>query len=237
MAQVNLGHVVGHGVPTGGTANQVLVKNGATNFDTSWKDASQLPAIGDEAAAREAADAALADGLAIIANGDTHAAVAAGKAVFVRSHSTLASGLYWASSAIGTNAALSTSNLTADASGGLNKLKADIDTLNSNLGKGEDISSSVTLVTGATLKNARKYGNRIIIEGVSTKITTANTFQNVGTIASGYQPSASKTGVVASGATTDFGYGQTTIATNGSIDVIYSKTTTYGLTFFVEYIV
>ena len=132
MAQVNLGHVVGPGVPTGGTANQVLVKNGATNFDTSWKDASQLPAIGDEATARDAADAALADGLAIIANGDTHAAVAAGQAVYVRSHSTLASGLYWASSAIGTNAALSTSNLTADASGGLNKLKADIDTLNSN---------------------------------------------------------------------------------------------------------
>lgn len=133
MAQVKLGHVVGPGVPTGGTANQVLVKNGATNFDTSWKDASQLPAIGDEETAREAADAALADGLAIIANGDTHAAVAAEQAVYVRSHSTLAPGLYWANSAIGTNAALSTSNLTADSQGGLNKLKGDIDSLNSNV--------------------------------------------------------------------------------------------------------
>lgn len=132
MRTLDLGEAVGPGVPTGGTANQVLVKNGATNFDTSWKDASQLPAIGDEATAREAADAALADGLAIIANGDTHAAVAAGQAVFVRSHSTLAAGLYWASSAIGTNAALSTSNLTADNQGGLNKLKGDIDSLNSN---------------------------------------------------------------------------------------------------------
>lgn len=134
MRTLDLGEAVGPGVPTGGTANQVLVKNGATNFDTSWKDASQLPAIGDEATAREAADAALADGLAIIANGDTHAAVAAGQAVFVRSHSTLAAGLYWASSAIGTNAALSTSNLTADNQGGLNKLKGDIDSLNSNIG-------------------------------------------------------------------------------------------------------
>lgn len=132
MRTFDLGEAVGPGVPTGGTANQVLVKNGATNFDTSWKDASQLPAIGDEATAREAADAALADGLAIIANGDTHAAVAACQAVFVRSHSTLAAGLYWASSAIGTNAALSTSNLTADNQGGLNKLKGDIDSLNSN---------------------------------------------------------------------------------------------------------
>ena len=133
MRTLDLGEAVGPGVPTGGTANQVLVKNGATNFDTSWKDASQLPAIGDEAAAREAADAALADGLAIIANGDTHAAVAAGQAVFVRSHSTLAAGLYWASSAIGTNAALSTSNLTADNQGGLNKLKGDLDSLNSKI--------------------------------------------------------------------------------------------------------
>lgn len=133
MRTLDLGEAVGPGVPTGGTANQVLVKNGATNFDTSWKDASQLPAISDEATAREAADAALADGLAIIANGDTHAAVAAGQAVFVRSHSTLAAGLYWASSAIGTNAALSTSNLTADNQGGLNKLKGDIDSLNSKI--------------------------------------------------------------------------------------------------------
>ena len=75
---------------------------------------------------------ALEDGLAIMANGNTHAAIAADQAVYVRNHSTLADGLYWASTAIATNATLSTSNLTADASGGLNKLKGDIDSLNSN---------------------------------------------------------------------------------------------------------
>lgn len=168
MAQVNLGHVVGPGVPTGGAANQVLVKNGATNFDTSWKDASQLPAIGDEETAREAADAALADGLAIIANGDTHAAVAAGQAVFVRSHSTLAPGLYWASSAIGTNAALSTSNLTADNQGGLNKLKGDIDSLNSNIANVNNRFSWRTI-----------YANSTYINDVGRTLTLTSSLQNV----------------------------------------------------------
>ena len=75
----------------------------------------------------------LQEGLAIIANGDVHPAIAAGQAVLVKNHSSLANGLYWASAAIGTNATLSTSNLTADANGGFNKLKGDIDSLSSNL--------------------------------------------------------------------------------------------------------
>jgi len=51
----------------------------------------------------------------------------------VKNHSSLADGLYKAAAAIATNGTLSTSNLTADASGGLNAIKADLDTLNSNL--------------------------------------------------------------------------------------------------------
>ena len=122
MAQVNLGHVVGPGVPTGGSANQVLVKNGSTNFDTSWKTADQLPAIAN-----------VQDGLAIVANGNTHAAIASGQFVYVKNHGSLAEGLYRATAAIGTNATLSTSNLTADSAGGLNALKADVDSLNSKI--------------------------------------------------------------------------------------------------------
>lgn len=72
------------------------------------------------------------DGLGILANGNTHAAIANGQAVFVRNHGSLADGLYWATAAIAANAALSTSNLTDDTSGGLNKLHDDITTLNSN---------------------------------------------------------------------------------------------------------
>ena len=86
-----------------------------------------------QAAARGNISAASDADIAIMANGNTHAAIASGQAVIVRNHSTLADGLYWASTSIATNATLSTSNLTADANGGLNKLKGDIDSLNSNL--------------------------------------------------------------------------------------------------------
>ena len=76
---------------------------------------------------------AITDGIAIIANGNTHAAIAKDQAVFVKNHSSLANGLYWATAAISANGALSTSNLTADTSGGLNKLHDDITTLNSKI--------------------------------------------------------------------------------------------------------
>lgn len=75
----------------------------------------------------------LQDGLAIVADGDTHAAIESGQFVYVKNHSSLAEGLYRASSAIGTNAALSTSNLTADSSGGMNDLQSQVTSLNSNL--------------------------------------------------------------------------------------------------------
>lgn len=64
----------------------------------------------------------LADGLAIVAQGDVHAAISVGQFVYVRNHGTLAEGLYVASTAISANGALSGSNLTADSSGGLNSL-------------------------------------------------------------------------------------------------------------------
>lgn len=76
---------------------------------------------------------AIEDGLAIIATGNVHPAIANGQFVYVKGHSRLAEGLYRATASIGTNATLSTSNLTADGSGGLNALKSDLDSLNSNL--------------------------------------------------------------------------------------------------------
>lgn len=68
----------------------------------------------------------LQDGLAIVANGNTHAAIASGQFVYVKNHSSLADGLYTAMAAIATNATLSASNLSADASGGLNALNSKI---------------------------------------------------------------------------------------------------------------
>lgn len=71
--------------------------------------------------------------LAIVASGNTHAAISAGQYVYVKNHGSLTEGLYTANSSIGTNAALSSSNLTAVSSGGFNKLKGDIDSLSSNM--------------------------------------------------------------------------------------------------------
>ena len=76
---------------------------------------------------------AIEDGLAIIATGNVHPAITNGQFVYVKGHSSLVEGLYRATAAIGTNATLSTSNLTADGSGGLNALKGEVDSLNSNL--------------------------------------------------------------------------------------------------------
>lgn len=84
---------------------------------------------------------AIEDGLAIITTGNVHPAIANGQFVYVKGHSSLAEGLYRATAAIGTNATLSTSNLTADGSGGLNALKGDIDTLNSNLTQYIDLTT------------------------------------------------------------------------------------------------
>lgn len=88
----------------------------------------------DSADKTDSAVAAVQDGLAIVANGNTHAAIASGQFVYVRNHSTLAEGLYKATAAIATNGTLSTSNLTADGSGGLNNLQAQVTSLNSNIG-------------------------------------------------------------------------------------------------------
>lgn len=70
--------------------------------------------------------AAVQDGLAIVAVGDTHAAITSGQFVYVKEHNTLPEGLYTASTNIAANGALSTSNLTADSKGGLNALSDQI---------------------------------------------------------------------------------------------------------------
>lgn len=70
--------------------------------------------------------------IAIIADGDAHTAIQAGQAVFVKNHNTLATGLYWANRTIGTDAALTSANLTADTSGGFNHIQDEITSLNSN---------------------------------------------------------------------------------------------------------
>lgn len=107
---------------------------------------------------------AIEDGLAIIATGNVHQAIANGQFVYVKGHSSLAEGLYRATASIGTNATLSTSNLTADGSGGLNALKGDIDTLNSNI---TDIN---TAIGGNSLKFTETLGGDVITVAKSCSI-------------------------------------------------------------------
>ena len=114
----------------------------------AYTDPADIAVINDNMDKLDGAVNGVEDGLAIVANGNTHAAVAAGQFVYVRNHSSLAQGVYKATTAIAANGALSTSNLTADASGGLNALKADIDTLNSNT-----VPNRMTI----TLNNSRDF--------------------------------------------------------------------------------
>lgn len=62
--------------------------------------------------------------MAILANNNTHTAIASGQYVYVRGHSTLTEGLYKATAAVAANGTLSTSNLTAVSNGGLNALNS-----------------------------------------------------------------------------------------------------------------
>lgn len=101
---------------------------------------NQLSALSEEATSIE-------NGLAIVANGNTHAAIASGQYVYVKSHATLSAGMYTAKSAIAANAALSTSNLAAVSGGGLNALNSDMGKTNIYI----DVSSQTyNSVAGAT---------------------------------------------------------------------------------------
>ena len=73
------------------------------------------------------------DAIAIVANNNTHAAISNGQFVYVKNHGTLAEGLYKATANIAANAALSSSNLAADASGGLNAMKAITNSLSDQI--------------------------------------------------------------------------------------------------------
>lgn len=106
--------------------------------------------------------------IAIIADGDTHTAIQAGQAVFVKNHSTLATGLYWANSAIGTDVALTSSNLTADSNGGFNHLQNEITTLNSKL-QNQNLTSGIvpTSIGANSNMSLVKTGNIAILDVIN----------------------------------------------------------------------
>lgn len=94
--------------------------------------------------------AAVQDGLAIVAVGDTHAAITSGQFVYVKEHNTLPEGLYTASANIAANGALSTSNLTADSKGGLNALSDQIGAIGNSRTWDEAVANCKIIIVSAT---------------------------------------------------------------------------------------
>lgn len=165
------------------TKSSDLVNNGTHTGTGKALDARMGKTLTDSIANTQ-------DGLAIIANGNVHPAIASGQAVFVKNHSSLADGLYWASAAIGTNATLSTSNLTADANGGFNKLKGDIDTLNSKTtsdwNRKNDWLAAAETDSGSTLRIAT-YG-KIVVMTLTTVSRLHSEDDVIGMIEEGMRP-------------------------------------------------
>lgn len=117
-----------------GEPGDATIDDTAGSGDTSvvWSADKSTREISDLSASVDGDVSALQDSLAIVANGDSHVAIVSGQYVYVKNHSSLAPGLYKATTAIAADGILSTANLTADGSGGLNALKGEVDSLNSN---------------------------------------------------------------------------------------------------------
>ena len=108
------------------TSNLDLVKPAGTDHALISVINSNMDKVDAYAGKVNTSLAGVEDGLAIVATGNTHAAITAGQFVYVKEHNTLPEGLYTASSNIAANATLSTTNLTADSKGGLNALSDHI---------------------------------------------------------------------------------------------------------------
>lgn len=133
MPTVDLGLVVGsngQGVPTGGSAGQILAKNSSSNYDTGWVPMS----------------AAAAAAFGIVENGNAASqTIAAGQYVIWKGV------LYTADAAIASGTTLAASggnkNLTAVSSGGLNALNSDLSSLGNIIYSGQN-SSTFSIPSG-----------------------------------------------------------------------------------------
>ena len=125
----------------------------------------------------------LGDGLAILANGDTHAAITAGQFVYVRGHGSLSEGLYTATSNIAQNGTLSGSNLTADSSGGLNALNSKL----SDYSYADAVKYGSLWESGVIRAHRRGYVVTFKLDGM-TIANVSGGRQQIGTLPEGYRP-------------------------------------------------
>ena len=123
------------------------------------------------------------DAIAIVTNNNTHAAISNGQFVYVKNHGTLAEGLYKATANIAANAALSSSNLTADASGGLNAMKAITNSLSDHIANTPTvyhrcnwlINASNDTVAGNGTASIEVYPNKTFVAHFEAKLNAAGT--------------------------------------------------------------
>ena len=142
-------------------------------------------AVGETSVATQLGD--IRGGMAIVSNGDTHDAIAAGQFVYVMNHSTLDDGLYTADSALAANASLTSSNVTAVSGGGLNALNSKITP--------SDISSSFT-INSASSKEIYLTGNTVSFNVTLAQNNYSGTLK-ICDMPSAYKPRASAVGIVA----------------------------------------
>lgn len=108
----------------------------------------------------------LGAGLAIISNGDIHAAITAGQYVYVRGHGTLTEGLYVATANVSQNGALTGNNVDAVSGGGLNALNSKITNLGGVLNFSNYVDPGITIIngTGTISKTVRvKYNSEYLM--------------------------------------------------------------------------
>lgn len=137
---------------------------------------------------------AVQDGLAIVCNGNTHAAIEAGQFAYVKNHGTLAEGLYRnnTGSTIAANATLSSSNLTADTSGGLNTV---YDALNNRIGKQQIVIENNQYAKGIAICAKDSNNHVSIFIDIVTIATVSNTVA-ICNIPSMFIPSSATTSIL-----------------------------------------
>ena len=123
---------------------------GALSSLTTTDKTDLVSAVNEVKSTAAQDDANIQDALAIVANGNTHGAITSGQFVYVKNHGTLADGLYKAKAAISANATLSTTNLEADNSGGLNNLLASTNEAIAKVGTTKYLGSFSTTSALAT---------------------------------------------------------------------------------------
>ena len=125
-----------------------------TNFGltkSAYTDTADVAVINDNMDKVDTSLNGLADAVAIVANNNTHAAITTGQYVYVHGHGSLAEGLYTAKSNIAANATLSTSNLQADGSGGLNAMN------DAKVSKSGDTMSGALTIYDNIMANQGKF--------------------------------------------------------------------------------